>query len=261
MSPEAEFAEDPHPPAPPAAGFTVDLDGFEGPIDLLLSLARDQKVDLKRISILALAEQFLAFVVQARALRLELAADYLVMAAWLAYLKSRLLLPEPPADEEPSGEELAAILAFQLQRLAAMQKAGQALMDRPRLGHAFFARGMPEDISASRRPVLDVGLYDLLRAYGEQHARAEEPALRIAPTELHSIEQALARLQLLLGPTPDWQDLTGFLPPALKGGLIFRSALAATFGAGLEMVKEGIAEIRQGAPFGPIYLRGRRRDG
>ncbi|HEV2303798.1 MAG TPA: ScpA family protein, partial [Stellaceae bacterium] len=155
-----------------SAELVLDLDGYEGPIDMLLSLAREQKVDLAKISILALADQYLAFIAARRRLRLEIAADYLVMAAWLAYLKSRLLLPEPPQGDEPSGEELAEALAQRLRLLEAMQEAGLRLMSRPRLGHDVFLRGLPERIAVIPRPVYEVGLYDLLHAYGEGRRRA-----------------------------------------------------------------------------------------
>lgn len=233
----------------------VDLDGFEGPIDVLLILAREQKVDLARISILQLADQYLAFITEARKLHLEIAADYLVMAAWLAYLKSRLLLPEVVAGEEPSGEEMAAMLAFQLRRLEAMQEAGQTLMARPRLGYDMFARGEPESIATLARPVFDVSLYELLRAYGDHRASKEQGTLRIAATELYSMDDAMRRLQELVGHTPDWTTLFSFLPVDLRGGIVYRSALAATFTASLELARSGKLHLRQVEPFGPIYVR------
>jgi segregation and condensation protein A len=245
--------------APPETErLVVDVDGYEGPIDVLLVLAREQKVDLKRISILQLVEQYLTFMQTARKLRLELAADYLVIAAWLAYLKSRLLLPEPPDDDEPSGEELAAQLTFQLERLHAMQTAAVRLMARAQLGIDRFPRGETQDLRVRRRPVYDVTLYDLLSAYGEHRAREEGRTLKIAPTELYAVDQALERLQELVGRSPDWQMLTTFLPPALKDGLIARSALAATFVASLELARSGKVQLRQLERFGPIYLRGMR---
>lgn len=237
----------------------LDIDGFEGPIDVLLALARDQKVDLTRISILALADQYLTFVTRARQLRLELAADYLVMAAWLAYLKSRLLLPAPPGDEEPSGAEMAAMLAFQLQRLEAMKEAGIRLMERARLGRDFFRRGEPEAIRTVTRPYFEVTLYDVLRAYARQHLRKEGSTLHIAPTELYSIEDAIARLRETIGDIPDWTVLSRFLPPGLKDVLLFRSAVASTFVATLELARAGRLELRQGEPFTPVYIRTGRR--
>lgn len=244
---------------PPEGGdepLLLDIDGFEGPIDLLLTLARDQKVDLTRISILQLAEQYLTFVEKARRLRLELAADYLVMAAWLAYLKSRLLLPDPQP-EEPSGEELAAALAFQLQRLEAMQGAAARLLARPRLGRDVFARGAPEDMPILEKRIVEVSLYDLLKAYGAHKRRQEkvEP-FHIAATELYSIEEALGRMTEMLGRLPDWTRLQSFLPQGVRGGgLKARSALASTFLASLELAKDGKLELRQERPFDPIYLR------
>jgi segregation and condensation protein A len=236
----------------------LELDGFEGPIDLLLTLAREQKVDLTKISILALAEQYLAFVAAARALRLEVAADYLVMAAWLAFLKSRLLLPEPPADDDaPSGEEMAAALSHRLQLLAAMQRAGAALIERPLLGRDVFARGAPEGIPCLERPVYAPSLYELLRAYGDAHRRRSSEVLVVAPPALHSLDEALTRLARLIGHVPEWRELAAFLPDELRGGIFRRSALAATFAAALELVRAGRLELRQESAFGPIHLRTR----
>ncbi len=234
----------------------LDLDGYEGPIDLLLALAREQKVDLTRISILALADQYLAFIAAQRRLRLEIAADYLVMAAWLAYLKSRLLLPDPPADEaEPSAAELAASLAHRLQVLAAMQRAGAALMARPQLGRDRFARGMPEGLGERDRPVYELTLYDLLAAYGAGHRRRHSQVLTILPAEFHSLDDGLRHLAAFLGHVPEWQDLMRFLPEELRGGVFRRSALAATFAASLELARAGRVELRQDRAFGPLYLR------
>jgi segregation and condensation protein A len=237
------------------AQFVLDLDGYEGPIDVLLTLARDQKVDLTKLSILDLADQYLAFVARARRLRLELAADYLVMAAWLAYLKSRLLLPEPEGEAEPTGAELAAALAFQLQRLEAMQRAGAQLMALPRLGRDFFVRGEPERVQVVARPVYRLTLYELLKAYGAQAAERQPSLLRIPPHDLYSMDDALHRIGGMLGHTPDWHSLFHFLPPGMHDGLRRRAALAATFAASLELVRSGRAELRQDGTFGPIYLR------
>jgi segregation and condensation protein A len=234
----------------------LDLDGFEGPIDALLSLARDQKVDLRKISILELADQYLAFIARARRLRLELAADYLVMAAWLAYLKSRLLLPEPPADGEPSGAELAAALAFQLQRLEAMQEAGKKLLALPQFGIDFFARGAPEPAKIIDVPVWDVTLFDLLKAYGTHPGRRREGMLRIAPLNLFSMDDALKRIGDMLGHVLDWTVLRNFLPPdGLDTPLQRRAAMAATFAATLELTRNGNIDLRQEGAFAPIYLR------
>ncbi|MEE8351357.1 MAG: ScpA family protein, partial [Rhodospirillales bacterium] len=220
-------------------GFVVDLDGYEGPIDVLLTLAREHKLDLTRISILALADQYLAFVAEARKSNLELAADYLVMAAWLAFLKSRLLLPDLDQEDEPTGEQMAAALAFQLQRLEAMQNAGQQLMGRAQLRRDFFSRGQPEFFKALVNPVIEVTLFDLLKAYGDQKLRVHGGTLHIQPVQVYSVEDALTRLQSLLGLTPDWETLWQFLPEGLLEGLIARSALASTFAASLELAREG----------------------
>jgi len=230
------------------------LDGYEGPIDLLLALAREQKVDLAKISILALADQYLEFIARQRQLRLEIAADYLVMAAWLAYLKSRLLLPQPPEDDEPSATELAAVLEHRLRLLAAMQTAGGRLMSRPRLGHDVFPRGAPEGLPVTV-PLYELGLYELLRAYGENRRRTVETVLAIEPSAFHSVDEALQRLSCVLGNVPDWRELTSFLPEELRGELFLRSALAATFTATLEFARRGQLELRQNRTFGPIYLR------
>jgi segregation and condensation protein A len=235
--------------------FVVDLDGYEGPIDVLLTLAREHKLDLTKISILALADQYLEFVAKVRRSNLELAADYLVMAAWLAYLKSRLLLPDLGEEDEPSGEQMAAALAFQLRRLEAMQDAGQKLMARSHLGREFFRRGAPETFRALINPVLEVTLYDLLRAYGNQKRRIEGGTLHIEAFEIFTVEDALHRLQSLLGSSPDWESLWHFLPEGVLEGLVQRSAIASTFTASLELAREGKIKLRQSGPFGPIYLK------
>ncbi|MDA0305363.1 MAG: ScpA family protein [Proteobacteria bacterium] len=248
------FSEDAS-PAIAGEGFVVDLDGYEGPIDVLLTLAREHKLDLTRISILALADQYLAFVAEARKSNLELAADYLVMAAWLAYLKSRLLLPDLDQEDEPTGEQMAAALAFQLQRLEAMQNAGQQLMARSQLRRDFFSRGQPEFFKALVNPVLEVTLFDLLKAYGDQKRRVQGGTLHIQPFQVHSVEDALIRLRSLLGSTPDWESLLQFLPEGILEGLVARSALASTFAASLELAREGKLKLRQSDAFGPIYLK------
>ena len=240
---------------PPQAELVVDLEGYEGPIDVLLTLAREQKVDLTKISILKLADQYLAFIAEAHRLRLEIAADYLVMAAWLAYLKSRLLLPEPQPPDEPSGADLAAALTHQLQRLEAMQQAGVRLMARPQLGRDVFPRGEPEGLPRVLVPVYELSLYELLKAYGEGRQRQEGSVLQIEAPELYSMDDALHRLSHLLGRMPDWRTLSSFLPPGLQGGIVHRSAVAATFAASLELVRSGKLQLRQDATFGPIYLR------
>ncbi len=256
MSETEAFEEDRMELRPRDEAFHLDLDGYEGPIDALLQLARDQKVDLTRLSILALADQYLEFVRNAKQLRLELAADYLVMAAWLAYLKSRLLLPEPEGDgEEPSGAEMAAALRFQLQRLEALQEAGRRLLARPRLGIEVFARGAPEGLRIVTRRRYQDTLYDLLRAYARHSARVEATSLRIPPSGLYGVDDAIQRLRRLLGGSPGWRTLAAFLPPDLRDGLVWRSALASTFTASLELCREGRLTIRQDSIFGPIYLR------
>ena len=251
-----EAFEDPEgPPGTDATALVLDLEGYEGPIDVLLQLARDQKVDLTRISILALADQYLDFVSRVRQLRLELAADYLVMAAWLAYLKSRLLLPGPSDDEEPSGAEMAAALQYQLQRLLAMREAGGRLMGLPRLGRDVFARGESAPLRVVAETTYDVSLYELLSAYGRTRSRVHVTTLRIDPAELFSVDEALQRLSKLLGAMPGWNTLTSFLPADLRGGLLWRSAVASTLAAMLEMSRRGQVRIRQDGPFQPIYLR------
>ena len=218
-------------------------------------MAREQKVDLSKISILALADQYLAFIERQRQLRLEIAADYLVMAAWLAYLKSRLLLPQPPQEDEPEAAEIAATLGHRLKLLDAMQIAGRRLMARPRLGHDVFLRGAPEGLATVPVPVWRLGLYELLRAYGEGRRRSTTAVLMIEPSVFHSMDDALKRLTRFLGRVPDWRELTRFLPDERGGEQMRRSALAATFAAALELARHGRFELRQDRAFGPLYLR------
>lgn len=234
----------------------VACGGYEGPLDLLLTLARGQKVDLRRISILALAQQYLDFVAQARALRLELAADYLVMAAWLAYLKSRLLLPQPDAAEGPSAADLAARLAFQLERLEAIRRAAARLMALDQLGRDVFARGEAQGQGVvAARPTAT--LADLLAAYGRIRTRAEYRPLQVDRAQIYSMDQALARLAPLVGCTLDWADLAAFLPEDWRTGARRRSALAATFVACLELARRGAIELAQDGSFAPLRLRAR----
>ncbi len=240
------------------AELVVDLDGFEGPIGMLLVLAREQKVDLTKISILALAEQYLAFIAEAHRLRLELAADYLVMAAWLAYLKSRMLLPDPPPDDEPTVAELAEALQFRLLRLEAMQKSGKALMERPLLGRDIFPHGAPEGLKTITRPVYAVSLYELLKSYGDHRSRGEATVLHIKAPEYYSVDDALRRLSQMIGHSIEWRHLGAFLPPQLRTGVLGRSALAATFVASLELTKSGEIELRQEEIYGPIFVRATR---
>ena len=236
-------------------GLFVNLEGFEGPIDLLLSLARDQKVDLTKIAILPLAEQYLQYVSTARELNLEIAADYLVMAAWLAYLKSRLLLPELETETDEEVIDMTDALRYQLLRLEAMQTAAKRLADLPRLGRSRFAKGMPEYFSKSERPLWTATLYDLLSVYGEMRSAEEAQTLTIAATRLYSVQEASGRLRHLLKTAPGWTVLEQFLPPNLKQPLDRRSAMASHFVASLELAKEGVVNLRQQSHYGPLYLR------
>jgi segregation and condensation protein A len=240
----------------------VSLDGFEGPLDVLLALARTQKVDLAKISVLALADQYLEFIMQARKLRLELAADYLVMAAWLAYLKSRLLLPrEAGAEDQPTGEELAARLAFRLKRLEAMRNASAQLMTRKRLGRDVFARGMPEGVRTIRVRQYTALIYDLLKAYGEQRRRTAKRVHVIPRRTVWSIKEARERLETLVGGyTGQWVQFEKFLEQYVAIPDVARTALASSFSAALEMAREGRVELSQAEPFAPIYMR-RRENG
>ncbi|MEM6851017.1 MAG: ScpA family protein [Pseudomonadota bacterium] len=240
------------------APLVLNIEGFEGPLDALLALARTQKVDLKRISILELADQYLEFMAEAKARRLELAADYLVMAAWLAYLKSRLLLPEPePEDEEPTGEELAARLAYQLQRLQAMRKAGEELMARPLLGRDVMGRGAPEGVRVLRRSDWTASLYDLLRAYSDQRIRTVDLTMRVEPLNVFTIEAARQRLEVALGAIPDWSGLEKLIPEPSVSEAPRASVFASTLSAVLELARDGHMELRQLKAFGPVYVRSR----
>ena len=223
MSIDEPFEADALPPA--AEGpLVVDLEGYEGPLDVLLALARAQKVDLPRIS-------------------------------WLAYLKSRLLLPEVPEDDELTGPEMAARLAFQLRRLEAMREAAARLMAGDRLGREVFARGAPEGVRVIKSSVFEASLYDLLKAYADHRTRQVPSLLRISPAAVYSVDAALGRLREMLGATPDWQTLERFLPTDLAEGVSLRSAVAAIFVASLELVRQGRVELRQGSDFGPLYIR------
>ena len=236
-------------------GLFVNLEGFEGPIDLLLSLAREQKVDLAKISILPLAEQYLSYISTARELNLEVAADYLVMAAWLAYLKSHLLLPEIEAEDDEEVIDMTDALRYQLLRLEAMQTAAKRLSSLPKLGKARFARGMPEYFSKTERPLWTATLYDLLAVYGDLRSHDEAQTLTIAATRLYSVQEASGRLRQLLKTSPGWTVLEQFLPPNLKKPLDKRSAIASHFAASLELAKEGVVNLRQQSHYGPLYLR------
>jgi segregation and condensation protein A len=235
----------------------VDVEGFEGPLDLLLNLARQQKVDLAKISILALADQYLAFIEQARQLRLELAADYLVMAAWLAYLKSRLLLPEVGDGQSPSAEEMAASLAYRLRRLEALRSVAEQMMARPQLNRDVFARGCPEPIADVKRPQWSATLYDLLSAYARQRQTRALAHLRFSPRRVWSLAEARALLDRIIGSALDWSRLDEYLMAYLVEPSMRPTVLASSLAAVLEMVREGVADVHQQGPYAPIYLRKR----
>ncbi len=256
----ADFgAAQPAPAAGDAEALHLALDGWEGPLDLLLDLARRQKVDLRRISILGLVDQYLSYIDRAEALRLELAADYLVMAAWLAYLKSALLLPREE-QEEPSPEELALRLQLRLERLAAMRDAAARLMARDRLGRDVFARGAPEGLRVDRRNAWTCEWFDLVQAYGQVKARTAPVVHMVRDRKVMTLDSALSRLSAMLGLTLDWLDLQAFLPPSGDGEWadpqLRRSALASSFVAALELARLGKAELAQDETFGPLRLRG-----
>ncbi len=239
----------------------VDVDGFEGPLDLLLALARTQKVDLTRISVLALVEQYLVYIHAAQSLKLEIAGDYLVMAAWLAYLKSRLLLPKEKIETgEESAEEMAQKLAFRLARLDAMRNAMAQMMTRKRLGRDVFARGMPEGVRTVRDTEWTAQIYDLLKAYADQRRRTVKVTHVVKARTVWSIKDARVRLEKLLGQSSgQWAQLDLFLHQYLPTGEESRTVIASSFGATLEMAREGLVELAQEAPFAPLYVR--RRDG
>ena len=241
-----------------AEALIIDVDGFEGPLDVLLTLSRTQKVDLRQISILELAHQYLAFVEKVKVLRLELAADYLVMAAWLAFLKSRLLLPPDPTEEGPSGAELAAHLAFQLERLQAMRDCAARLMGRDQLGRDFFARGQIEVVERVKKVTYTASLLDLMQGYARIRTRDDFRPFILDRESVFTMEQALERMRGLIGYSGDWTDIVSYLPEGWENDPVKRrSATAATFAASLELVKEGHLEIRQTESFAPIQLRKR----
>ncbi len=243
-----------------AEALIVDVDGFEGPLDLLLTLSRSQKVDLRRVSVLQLAEQYLVFVNKAKDLRIELAADYLVMAAWLAFLKSRLLLPPEPGDDGPSAQDMALHLAFQLERLAAMRDVAARLMARDQLGRDFFARGLPEDVTRLRRVTYSATLIDLMRAYARVRTKDEFRPFVMDRHHIFTMEQALERMRGLISFAGDWTDLESWLPEGWDSlPMRRRSATASHFAAMLELTKQGQLQIRQDDSFAPIQVR--RREG
>lgn len=236
----------------------VDVNGFEGPLDLLLHLARGQKVDLSKISVLALTEQYLHFIEKARALRLELAADYLVMAAWLAYLKSKLLIPEKDEEDGVSGEEMAALLQFRLKRLEALRDAATRLVNRNRLGREFFARGMPEAVIVERKSEYSASLYDLLAAYAGNRQRNTVSHVAIQKRQVWSLKEARELLVKMIGSVTEWSRLDSFIIEYLADPEVRRSAVASSFAASLEMVRDGTLEIRQEKTYAPLFMRARK---
>lgn len=258
MTDATAFSEDiPHDRGSDEPTLIVDVEGFEGPLDLLLTMARQQKVDLAKISILALADQYLAFVEHARRMRLELAADYLVMAAWLAYLKSRLLLPEPVAPEGPSAADMAKALALRLRRLDAIREAGALLFQRPQFGRDMFGRGDPEPIAEIKRPLWSATLYDLISAYAQERQRHALRRVRFAKRSVWSLVEAREVLQRLVGETGDWSRLDEYLIAFVVEPSMRATAFASSLAASLELVREGVLEVQQAGAFAPIYMRKR----
>lgn len=253
----AQFEEDILKERSESEQLLLQLGDFDGPIDMLLSLARDQKVDLTKISILALANQYIDFIEKARELRLELAADYLVMASWLAYLKSRLLIPQEESKQaEPSAQDLAEALQFQLRRLEAMRKVASDLFRLPRLGFNVFGRGEPEGLHTSYISKYEMTLYDLLKSYGDIKQRQNNSVYKLNPVKLFSLEEAIARLETMLGKIPlEWVSLFMFLPGGIREKIVKRSAVASTFGGALEMAKRGLIELQQEKNYAPIFIR------
>jgi len=249
----AELAE----PRPDEPALVVDVEGFEGPLDLLLTLARQQKVDLAKISILALADQYLAFIEAARKLRLELAADYLVMAAWLAYLKSRLLLPEPPEADGLSAEDMANALALRLRRLEAIRQVAERLFNRPQLGRDVFGRGQPEPIAEIKRPEWSATLYDLLSAYAGRRQMQARAYVRMPKRTVWSLAEAREALERMIGASMDWSPLNEYLAAYMTDPSHAATVLASSFAAALELVREGHLELNQHAAFAPLYVRKR----
>jgi segregation and condensation protein A len=239
----------------------VDVGGYEGPLDLLLDLARRQKVDLSQISVLALAEQYLGFIETVREKRIEIAADYLVMAAWLAYLKSRLMVPQAASDEEPTGQMMAALLQFRLKRLEAMRRSAMQLMQRPRLGQRVFARGAPEPITVHRKSLWEASLFDLLKAYATQRERGIPNDYTPRERTVWSLQEARDILNRLIGDNMDWMPLDAYLTEYLGTPEQRVTALASTFASSLELVRQGQVELRQSLAFGPLLVRRRKSDG
>ena len=259
-SPQPDWFETPPPPADEDILY-VDVDGYEGPLDLLLDLARRQKVDLSAISVLALAEQYLGFIETVREKRIEVAADYLVMAAWLAYLKSRLMVPQAPSDDEPSGEMLAAMLQFRLKRLEAMRRVASQLMNRPRLGFQVYARGMAEPYQIARTSLWEASLYDLLKAYATQRERGISSEYAPIQRTVWSLQDARDILQRLIGDSGEWVAMDTYLAHYLNTPSERATVRASTFASSLELVRQGKIDMRQTETFGPLFVRRRRSDG
>jgi segregation and condensation protein A len=258
MTAEQDFDSDLPERASDEPSLMVDVEGFEGPLDLLLTLARQQKVDLAKISILALADQYLAFIEQARKMRLELAADYLVMAAWLAYLKSRLLLPEQHPSEGISAEEMANALARRLRRLEAIRQFAEQLLNRPQLGRDVFQRGLPEPIAEIKHPQWTATLYDLLSAYAARRQIQSRSVVRVPKRTVWSLAEAREALERLVGKSMDWSPLDQYLIAYLTEPSMTATVLASSFAAALEMIREGQLEAHQQGAFSPLYLRRKR---
>jgi segregation and condensation protein A len=258
--PSSEWLQTP-PPPPDDEVMYVDVGGYEGPLDLLLDLARRQKVDLAQISVLALAEQYLSFIETVREKRIEIAADYLVMAAWLAYLKSRLMVPQTPSDDEPTGEMMAALLQFRLKRLEAMRLSAQRLMNRPLLGQSIFVRGAPEAVHVKRTSLWEASLFDLLKAYATQRERGVPNDYTPFERHVWSLQEARDILSRLIGDNMDWVPLDAYLIEYLDAPELRATALASTFASSLELVRLGQVELRQSLAFGPLLVRRRKTDG
>ncbi len=247
-----EVNNDPH------YSLVIDLDGYEGPLDVLLALARKQKVDITKLSILTLADQYLLFIQKVKEKNLEIAADYLVMAAWLVYLKSKLLLPKEENNEELSGDELAARLQWQLRRLDSMREAAKKIMTRNRLGMDIFARGNPDEIKVIKNSVFNLSLYDILIAYSDFNSRSQKKPYIKKKLFSHSIDDAMKWLSGIIGsPLPEWKLLESFIPNSIISNNEKKSAITATFSASLELVKDGKVIIQQDKEFTPIYIKGK----
>jgi segregation and condensation protein A len=258
---QTDWFADPVPAAPPDDEVMyVDVGGYEGPLDLLLDLARRQKVDLAQISILALAEQYLQFIETVREKRIEIAADYLVMAAWLAYLKSRLMVPQQGGTDEPTGEMMAALLQFRLKRLEAMRNAAHQLMTRPRLGFQVYTRGEPDPITVTRKHLWEASLYDLLKAYTSQRERSVPSDYALRQRTVWSLNEAREILQRLIGSSTEWVAMDAYLAEYLATPEERATVMASTFASSLELVRQGKVEIRQSLTFGPLFLRRRQTE-